>query len=179
MLVGETRDHETAEITIQTSLTGHLVFSTLHTNDAAGAVTRLLDMGVEPFLVASSVIGIMAQRLVRRICPDCKEPYHPDHDALLAMGIPKEEWESTVFYRGKGCEKCKFLGYRGRTGLFEIFPMSERIRELTVQRASASTIKQQALKEGMTTLRQYGWHVVRQGISTLDEVLRVTAEEDS
>jgi general secretion pathway protein E len=178
MLVGETRDTETAEITIRTSLTGHLVFSTLHTNDAAGAVTRLLDMGIEPFLVASSVIGVMAQRLVRRICPDCKESYHPDTDALLAMEVPKEEWEQTVFYRGRGCEKCKFLGYKGRQGLFEIFPMTERIKELTVERASASVIKQQAKKEGMSTLREFGWDVVKKGITTIDEVLRVTQEEE-
>jgi len=178
MLVGETRDTETAEITIRTSLTGHLVFSTLHTNDAAGAVTRLLDMGIEPFLVASSVIGVMAQRLVRKICPACKEPYHPEHDALIAMNIPKEEWKDIVFYRGRGCEKCKFLGYRGRTGVFEIFPMSERIKELTVERASASVIKHQAIKEDMLTLRQFGWQVVRDGITTVDEVLRVTQEED-
>jgi len=178
MLVGETRDTETAEITIRTALTGHLVFSTLHTNDAAGAVTRLLDMGIEPFLVASSVIGVMAQRLVRKICPHCKESYRPERDALIAMNIPKEEWEQTVFYRGRGCEKCKFLGYRGRTGLFEIFPMSERIKELTVERASASVIKQQALKEGMLTLRRFGWEVVREGMTTVDEVLRVAQEED-
>lgn len=178
MLVGETRDTETAEITIRTALTGHLVFSTLHTNDAAGAITRLLDMGIEPFLVASSVIGVMAQRLVRKICPYCKEAYKPEHDALIAMNIPRERWEQTEFYRGKGCEKCKFLGYRGRTGVFEIFPMNERIKELTVERASASVIKQQALKEGMTTLRQFGWEVVQQGITTVDEVLRVTQEED-
>jgi len=177
MLVGETRDTETAEITIRTSLTGHMVFSTLHTNDASGAITRLLDMGIEPFLVASSVIGIMAQRLVRNICSDCKESYHPERDALVAMGIPEEEWGKTEFFRGRGCEKCKFLGYRGRTGLFEIFPMSERIKELTVERASASVIKEQALSEGMITLRRFGWDIVKSGITTVDEVLRVAQDD--
>lgn len=178
MLVGETRDFETAETAIRTALTGHLVFTTLHTNDAAGAITRLLDMGVEPFLVASCIIGVMAQRLVRRICPNCKETYRPENDALLAMGIPKEEWDNTKFFRGAGCEKCKFLGYRGRIGIFEIFPMSEKIRELTVDRSSSSVIKQQALREGMTTLRQFGWDLVKEGHTTVDEVLRVTQEEE-
>jgi len=178
MLVGETRDYETAEITIRMALTGHLVFSTLHTNDAAGAITRLIDMGVEPFLVASSVIGIMAQRLVRRVCPTCKESYKPDVSELAAMRIPAEEGKDLVLHRGRGCEECKFLGYRGRQGIFEIFPMSEKIRELTVERRSATTIKQRALEEGMTALRQYGWNLVRKGVTTVDEVLRVAQEDE-
>jgi type II secretion system protein E len=178
MLVGETRDYETAEITIRMALTGHLVFSTLHTNDAAGAITRLIDMGVEPFLVASSVIGIMAQRLVRLICPSCKEPYSPDISELAAMRIPPEEGKDMTLHRGRGCEDCKFLGYRGRHGIFEIFPMSEKIREMTVERRPASAIKQRALEEGMTALRQYGWNLVRKGMTTVDEVLRVAQEDE-
>jgi type II secretion system protein E len=178
MLVGETRDYETAEITIRMALTGHLVFSTLHTNDAAGAITRLIDMGVEPFLVASSVVGIMAQRLVRMICPACKEAYSPDISELAAMRIPPEEGKDMTLYRGRGCEECKFLGYRGRQGIFEIFPMSEKIRELTVERRPASLIKQRALEEGMTALRQYGWNLVRKGLTTVDEVLRVAQEDE-
>jgi general secretion pathway protein E len=177
MLVGETRDYETAEITIRMALTGHLVFSTLHTNDAAGAITRLLDMRVEPFLVASSVIGIMAQRLVRLICPNCKEAYKPEFSELAAMGVPAEEMTDLVLHRGRGCEMCKFLGYRGRQGIFEIFPMSERIREMTVEHDSASKIKDQAIKEGMVTLRQYGWRLVRAGVTTVEEVLRVAQED--
>ena len=179
MLVGETRDYETAEITIRTSLTGHLVFSTLHTNDAAGAISRLLDMGVEPYLAASSVIGIMAQRLVRLICPECKEAYKPGPEEMAAMDLTPEEVKDLVLHRGRGCEACKFLGYSGRRGIFEIFPMSEKIRELTVERASASIIKQQALKEEMVTLRDYGWNLVLEGATTVEEVLRVAqADED-
>ena len=125
ILVGETRDHETAEIAIQAALTGHLVFTTLHTNDAPGAITRLVDMGVEPYLVSSSVIGVVAQRLMRRICPKCKEAYEPEHDLLAGLGLAEEQYKDVVYYRGKGCEHCKFLGYRGRTAIYEIMDMSE------------------------------------------------------
>ena len=177
MLVGETRDYETAEITIRTALTGHLVFSTLHTNDAAGAVARMLDMGVEPFLVASSVIGIMAQRLVRKICPQCKEEYKPKSETLLALGLKPDVGDRVKMYHGKGCEACKFLGYKGRVGIYEIFPISEAIRTITMDRKSASVIKEQALKEGMKTLRQDGWEKVKAGVTTIEEVLRVTQED--
>lgn len=177
MLIGETRDYETAEMAIRAALTGHLVFTTLHTNDAAGAITRLLDMGVEPFLVASSVIGMIAQRLVRTICPHCKEAYHPEHDILLAMGEPRERWDEIVLYRGRGCEACKFLGYRGRTAIYEVIPMTERIRELTVERRSASEIKKVAQANGMITLRAHGWERALRGITTVDEVIRVTQED--
>jgi type II secretory ATPase GspE/PulE/Tfp pilus assembly ATPase PilB-like protein len=177
MLVGETRDYETAEITIRTALTGHLVFSTLHTNDAAGAVARLLDMGVEPFLVASSVIGIMAQRLVRKICSQCKEVHKPRAETLLALGLKPEVGDRVTMYHGKGCEACKFLGYKGRVGIYEIFPISETIRSLTMERKSASLIKEQALKEGMKTLRQDGWEKVKAGVTTIEEILRVTQED--
>ncbi len=177
MLVGETRDHETAEITIRTALTGHLVFTTLHTNDAAGAVSRLLDMGVEPFLVASSVIGIIAQRLVRRICPNCKEIYRPDKADLLALSMPPELWEGVTLHKGKGCEACKYLGYKGRIAIYEIIPMTDRLRELTVAKCSASDIKKQAISNGMVTLRQYGWRKAKEGVTTLEEVMRVTQED--
>ncbi|HNT35438.1 MAG TPA: GspE/PulE family protein, partial [bacterium] len=177
MLVGETRDSETAEITIRAALTGHLVFSTLHTNDAAGAFTRLLDMGIESYLVASSVIGVLAQRLVRVICKSCKETCHPDPVQLEGMGLPRNMASELELYRGRGCEACKFLGYKGRTGIYEIIPISERVKELTMERASANIIKKAALDEGMKTLRQDGWLKVLNGTTTIDEVLRVTQED--
>lgn len=177
MLVGETRDSETAEITIRAALTGHLVFSTLHTNDAAGAFTRLLDMGIESYLVASSVIGVLAQRLVRVICNNCKEVCHPDPVQLEGMGLPRHMASELELYRGRGCEACKFLGYKGRTGIYEIIPISERIKELTMERASANILKKAALDEGMKTLRQDGWLKVLSGVTTIEEVLRVTQED--
>lgn len=176
ILVGETRDHETAEIAIQAALTGHLVFTTLHTNDAPGAITRLVDMGVEPYLVSSSVIGVVAQRLMRRICPQCKEAYQPEHDLLEGLGLMQEEYRNAQYFRGKGCEYCKFLGYRGRTAIYEIMDMTEDLRELTVQRVPASRIKQQALKEGMKTLRMNALEKIHTGESTLEELIRVTQE---
>ncbi|MGC9329609.1 MAG: GspE/PulE family protein, partial [Candidatus Hinthialibacter sp.] len=176
ILVGETRDHETAEIAIQSALTGHLVFTTLHTNDAPGAVTRLVDMGVEPYLVSSSVIGIVAQRLMRRICPSCKEEYKPDSDILRGLGITGPEYDNAKFYRGRGCEDCKFLGYRGRVAIYEIMKMTEDIRELTVERVPASQIKRLALKNGMKTLRMNALEKVLEGTSTIEELVRVTQE---
>lgn len=176
MLVGETRDFETAETSIQAALTGHLVFSTLHTNDAPGAITRLTDMGVEPFLVSSSVIGVVAQRLVRKICTECKETYRPDHDILVGLGLNTEEYRTATYYHGRGCESCKFLGYRGRCAIYEIMLMDEEIRELTVQRVPASQIKNQALLNGMKTLRQNALEKVLEGTTTIDELIRVTQE---
>ena len=176
ILVGETRDHETAEIAIQAALTGHLVFTTLHTNDAPGAITRLIDMGVEPYLVSSSVIGVVAQRLMRTICVKCKEEYRPEHDMLEGLGLLGTEYEGMKYCRGRGCEECKFLGYRGRTAIYEIMEMTEDIRELTVQRVPASRIKKQALKEGLKTLRMNALEKVHRGESTLEELVRVTQE---
>jgi general secretion pathway protein E len=171
ILVGEIRDRETAEVAINASLTGHLVFSTLHTNDSSGATTRLLDMGVEPFLVSSSVEGILAQRLVRTICPHCKESYEPDRDALPQdFEIQKGE----VLYRGLGCRECRRVGYRGRIGIYELMLMNDEIRELVVQRSSAGRIRQVAMKDGLRLLRQDGWDKVRSGATTCEEVLRVT-----
>lgn len=177
MLVGETRDQETAEITIRTALTGHLVFSTLHTNDAAGAIPRLIDMGVEPFLVASSLIGIIAQRLVRVICQHCKEPVQPAPELLLALGYREEETRGMTFFKGRGCEECKYLGYLGRSGIYEMIPITQEIRDLANKRASGADIKTVAMQQGMVTLRQYGWDRVKMGLTTVEELLRVTQED--
>lgn len=171
VLIGEMRDVETAEAGIQASLTGHLVFSTLHTNDAPSAFTRLIDMGIEPFLVASTVEGVMAQRLVRTICNECKEQYEP-HEVPSDFphnGVPVRLWH------GRGCRACRQSGFRGRTGIYELMVTGDTIRDLVVQRINASVIRKQALKEGMITLRQDGWRKVQQGITTIDEVARVTA----
>jgi type II secretory ATPase GspE/PulE/Tfp pilus assembly ATPase PilB-like protein len=172
ILVGEIRDLETAENAIQASLTGHLVFSTLHTNDAAGAYTRLVDMGVEPFLVASTVEAVMAQRLVRTLCNKCKEPFEPADDEL-PRDFPREKLSGPL-YRAPGCRHCRHTGYSGRIGLFELLVTTETIRQLAHDRATSWGIKQAAAKEGMYTLRQDGWHKVLTGRTTIDEVLRVT-----
>ena len=171
ILVGEIRDAETAEVAINASLTGHLVFSTLHTNDSAGANTRLLDMGVEPFLVSSSVEGILAQRLVRTICPHCKEAYKPDRAQLPPDFDLDPDQE---LYRGKGCRECRRVGYKGRLGIFELLMLNEELRELVVQRASASRIQQAAMNSGLRLLREDGWDKVRAGHTTPEEVLRVS-----
>jgi len=175
ILVGEIRDTETAEISIHAALTGHLVFSTLHTNDAAGAITRLIDMGIEPFLVSSSVNAILAQRLVRVICPKCKEPYKPNLRTLKELGVHGED-EEVILYRGKGCDACLNTGYRGRTGIFEFLVVDDTLRGLVLQTSDAATIKRAAMKSGMRTLREDGIRKVRMGITTIEEVLRVTGE---
>jgi general secretion pathway protein E len=176
IMVGEIRDHETAEIAIHAALTGHLVFSTLHTNDAAGAVTRLLDMGVEPYLVASSLIGAVAQRLVRRVCSSCAEPYVPEEESLHALGIAKSEWDAArpPFRRGRGCDRCTKTGFKGRVGLYEIFAVDEPIRRLTVSRASSSQMQDHAVKtQGMRILVGDGRLAVLDGKTTPEEVMRV------
>jgi general secretion pathway protein E len=174
-MVGEVRDIETARMAIQSSLTGHLVFSTLHTNDSAGAVSRLLDLGVEPYLVSSSLIAIIAQRLVRKVCPDCKEPAKPLPHELRELGLG----ESVVnnggkFFVGAGCERCFQTGYRGRTGIYEMMLIDEEVQNLIYKRESAGTIKRIALDEGLQTLRMDGARKVLAGITTISEVLRVT-----
>jgi general secretion pathway protein E/type IV pilus assembly protein PilB len=174
ILLGEIRDEETAEIAVQASLTGHLVFSTLHTNDAPSAPVRLIDMGIEPYLVASSVEMIMAQRLVRTICPDCRETYLEE---LAQLRDPIGEDLPDTFVRGRGCESCGHTGYQGRMGIFEILPITEPIRALILQRAASSQIRTEALRAGMRTLRQDGLRLVRQGLTTIDEVLRVSKDE--
>ena len=171
ILVGEIRDFETAEIAIQAALTGHLVFSTLHTNDAPSAFTRLLDMGVKDYLVASSVIGILAQRLVRTICPNCKEPYTPPVALLKAMGL--ESGEEISFWRGKGCEKCGYTGYKGRTGIYELLVVSDEIRNLVSEGVDSEKIKKTAISEGMVTLIENGIEKAKKGITTPEEVFRV------
>ena len=177
ILVGEIRDMETAEIAIQSALTGHLVFSTLHTNDSASAVTRLIDMGLEPFLVTSSVIGILAQRLVRQICPDCKEPYTPDEESLQSIGITPEMAAGKQVYRGAGCSTCIQTGYKGRSGIFELMLLDDRIKNLILKTSDANAIKRMAVKEGgMITLRQDGAKRVLDGTTTIEEVFRVTQQ---
>jgi type II secretory ATPase GspE/PulE/Tfp pilus assembly ATPase PilB-like protein len=176
MMVGEVRDFETAEITIRVALTGHLVFSTLHTNDAAGGVTRLLDMGVEPFLAASSVECFIAQRLVRIVCPKCRIEKKPDKEALKEFGVGNSG-SKVVVYEGKGCEACKFTGYKGRTAIYEFLPMNEDIRDLVLRRASSDQIKNKALELGMHTLRMDGWEKIKKGLTTVNEVIRVTKED--
>jgi type IV pilus assembly protein PilB len=176
ILVGEIRDLETAEIAVKAALTGHLVLSTLHTNDAPSTIGRLLDMGVEPFLVASSLIVTVAQRLIRCICPDCKEPLDLPPEALLDLGVPEEEIDDFKCYKGKGCSKCSNIGYRGRLSLFEVMPTTDEIQELTLRRAAANELKRAAIQSGMRTLRQSGIAKIKQGITTIEEVLRVTVD---
>ncbi len=178
IMVGEVRDLETAEIAIRASLTGHLVFSTLHTNDAPSAFTRLIDMGIEPFLVASSVEAVMAQRLVRTICKHCSREQKVERDYLLRVGFPEEDIETTRFWKGVGCEECRQLGYQGRTGIHELLIVTEAIRPLIMSRAPASTIAQRALEQGMRSLRSDGWEKVKKGTTTIEEVLRVTQTEE-
>jgi type II secretion system protein E len=181
ILIGEMRDLETAETAIQASLTGHMVFSTLHTNDSPSAFTRMIDMGVEPFLVASTVEGIMAQRLIRTICPDCKTSFAADI-LELPMDYPLPNGKNgppPTLYKGVGCRACRQGGYRGRTGIHELLVTGEQVRELVVQRVNAGVIRHEALKAGMVTLRQDGWRKVAAGLTTIDEVARVTAGDIS
>lgn len=175
MMVGEVRDFETAQIAVQVALTGHLVFSTLHTNDAASAVTRLLDMGIEPYLVSSAVEVFIAQRLVRKICPACKKEVTVPVASLKEAGF--EATQDAVVYEGAGCESCGFTGYHGRQGIFEFLMMNDRIRELIVQKAPAAKIKEEARRIGMKALLQDGWDKIQQGLTTVSEVVRVTKEE--
>jgi type IV pilus assembly protein PilB len=174
VMIGEIRDNETADIAVKAALTGHQVLSTLHTNDAAGAITRLDDMGIEPFLISTSVILSCAQRLVRRICPNCREEFRPEPEMLLKMGI---EDMDTVFYHGAGCDRCKRRGYLGRAPILEVLTVTESIRRLIIKRASAAVIKAQAASEGMKTLRVVGIDKAREGVTTLEEICRVTAED--
>ncbi|MFH1155007.1 MAG: type II secretion system ATPase GspE [Pseudomonadota bacterium] len=176
ILVGEIRDGETAQIAIQSALTGHLLFSTLHTNDSAGAITRLLDMGVEHFLLSSTLLGIMAQRLVRVICPKCKAPAEPDPRRLKLMNLTDGEAENVVFYEGRGCEYCHNTGFRGRIAIFEYLPVNELIRKEIIRRSDTDEIKRVAKTMGVRTLREDGWRKVKEGVTTLAEVLRVTLE---
>ncbi len=174
ILIGEVRDRETAEIAIQSSLTGHLVFSTLHTDDAASAVTRLIDMGIEPYLVTSSVIAIIAQRLVRVLCPKCKEPYTPDDESLLNLGMDKKKAGEVVFYRRGGCTACMNTGYRGRSAIFEILILDDAIKRTILKTSDANQIQETAERRGMATLLANGAKKVLEGTTTIEEVFRVT-----
>lgn len=174
ILVGEMRDLETAQIAIQASLTGHLVLSTLHTNDSPGAVTRLIDMGCEPFLVAATLEGVLGQRLLRRICPDCKVAYKPSAAVLAQIGLTPADIGGKEFYTGQGCDTCNDTGYKGRQGLFELLDMSDPIRELVAQRAATVVLKQKAQEMGMKTLREDGLRNIFEGITTIEEVLKYT-----
>jgi general secretion pathway protein E/type IV pilus assembly protein PilB len=178
-MVGEIRDEETAEIAIHAALTGHMVLSTLHTNDSPGAITRLLDMGVEPFLAASSIIGIMGQRLLRRNCPVCTEPAQESESALYSLSITPDDLKGHTLMRGKGCDRCQGTGFKGRTGLFELLVVDETIRKMTTERASASAIKNYATETlNMRTLLEDGRRAVLEGLTTPEEVLRVCQREE-
>lgn len=177
ILVGEIRDLETAEMAVHASLTGHLVFSTLHTNDSAGAVTRLVNMGIEPFLVTSSTIAILAQRLVRRICSHCKTELTPDPESLRELGVDPRQYADRTVYHGTGCSKCQDRGYFGRTGIFELMPMTPEIQDLTLQGADSNAIKREARRSGLRTLRIDGTRLVFDGVTTIEEVLRVTRDD--
>ena len=174
ILVGEMRDLDTAKIAIQASLTGHLVLSTLHTNDAAGAVTRLVDMGTQPFLVAASLEGILAQRLLRTICPDCRSPYEPSEAMLSQLGVAPHELGDKNFYTGSGCAACGESGYKGRAGLYELLNVTDPIRDLIIERAPSVVVKQKAIELGMTTLREDGLRCIYEGRTTIEEVLKYT-----
>jgi type IV pilus assembly protein PilB len=177
ILVGEIRDHETAEVAVQASLTGHLVFSTLHTNDAPSAITRLGDIGVPPFLIASSIIAIMAQRLIRVVCPKCKEPDKPDPGEIKAGGITPDQLSKATFMRGRGCNYCYHTGYRGRLGIFELLKMNAGIREMTFNRAPTQEIRRQSRLLGMRTLLEDGIEKALNGTTTLEEVLSICHHE--
>jgi len=177
IMVGEIRDFETAQIAVQAALTGHLVLSTVHTNDAPGTITRLIDMGIEPFLISSAVLLILAQRLVRKICTDCREPTKVHPQLLIDLGIPPDEVKSFPSYKGKGCPICNDTGYKGRIGLYEVMPMKEELKELVLSRASASEIKKEAIRLGMKTLRQSGIMKIKDGLTSIEEVLRTTIED--
>ncbi len=179
ILVGEMRDSETAEMGIQASLTGHLVFSTLHTNDAPSAITRMVDMGVPPYLVASSVIAILAQRLVRIICPKCKQPFSPSDTMLEAAGIPIELAQKATFMKGKGCSNCAKTGYRGRMGIYELMTMTSRIRELAFKGSSTQEIRKVAVANGMKTLFSDGIQKAMRGVTTIEEVIRNAKRVDA
>ncbi|MDX9980603.1 MAG: ATPase, T2SS/T4P/T4SS family [Lentisphaeria bacterium] len=176
IMVGEIRDVETAGMAIQASLTGHLVLSTLHTNDAAGAVTRLIDMGIEPFLISSTLVAVLAQRLIRRICPNCKEQYEPSDAELDAVRLTREQAAGSTFCHGLGCEICNNSGYKGRIGIFELLRATPAIQRMINDRKPTMTIRQQAMDEGMETLRQSGIRLIRQGVTTVEEVLTYTMD---
>jgi type IV pilus assembly protein PilB len=177
-MIGEIRDLETATIAINASLTGHLVFSTLHTNDAPSAIARLLDLGLEPFLVTATLEGIVAQRLVRKICNNCKTEYTPTEEQLMELELRPEDVAGQKFYYGKGCENCNNTGYRGRMGLYEIMTLDDDVRDMIIKHASTQVLRNEAKKRGMRTLRQGGLMAIYDGITTIEEVVRETLMEE-
>jgi type IV pilus assembly protein PilB len=178
ILVGEIRDYETAEIAIQSALTGHLVFSTLHTNDAPSSITRMLDMGVPSFLITATVEAILAQRLVRRICTECRTEFEPSDELLMELQLPIEQARRYSFYYGKGCARCNNGGYKGRCGLYELLIMTDEIRDMISANANVDEIRNYARTQGMTTLREAGLKLIFDGVTTIDEVVRETISED-
>ena len=174
IMVGEMRDLETAQISIQAALTGHLVLSTLHTNDASGAVTRLLDMGVEPFLISSSLLCVLAQRLIRTICKKCKSPFEPTDNQLQMLNLDPTDLGGKEFFYGRGCSSCHDTGYHGRRGIFELLTITDPVRELIDQSAATMVIRQKAIEDGMKTIREDGLRGIYDGDTTVEEVLRYT-----
>jgi type IV pilus assembly protein PilB len=174
IMVGETRDLETAQIAIQASLTGHLVFTTLHTNDAPGAVTRLIEMGVEPFLISSTLEAVLGQRLFRSICPNCRTPYEPKPVVLDQLALSRSDVGENKFYYGKGCDACNHTGYKGRKGIYELMKITDPLRDLINERAPTIVLKHKAIELGMVTLRQDGLRSVFAGDTTVEEVLKYT-----
>jgi type IV pilus assembly protein PilB len=174
IMLGEIRDLESARMAVEASLTGHFVFSTLHTNDAAGTVTRLIDMGVEPFLIASSLVGVLSQRLIRRVCPQCKTAYEPTDDDLKLLELEREDIGDHKFYYGKGCSNCNGTGYRGRMAITELLTMNSQINELVLKSSPTVVIRDKAREMGMMTMREDGIRAILQGLTTMEEVLRYT-----
>ena len=178
VLVGEIRDLETANISVQASLTGHLVLTTLHTNDAPSSIARLLDLGMEPFLITATLEGIVAQRLVRTICPRCREEFHPTEDMLMELDLTPEDVANRTFFHGKGCEYCRGTGYSGRVGLFEIMTLDDEMRDLIMQKRSTNVLREAARRRGMRTLRESGLLAIYDGKTTIEEVVGQTIAED-
>ncbi len=176
IMVGEIRDRETAEIAVQAALTGHMVFSTLHTNDSPSSFTRMIDIGVEPFLISSSLLGVLAQRLIRMVCNNCKKYFTPSREILKSMGVEEEAGKDVQFARGQGCQLCNKTGYKGRIGIYELLKVTPAIQELILKRTSADDIRAAAIKEGMVTLRQAAINKVFDGVTTQEEVSRITLD---
>ena len=178
ILVGETRDLETAEIAIQASLTGHIVFTTLHTNDAPSAITRLRDMGIPTFLITATIEGVLAQRLVRKLCVNCKTPYTPSPELIMELGLSLEEGASLPFFYGKGCDKCNNTGYKGRMGVFELLIMNDTLREMVVSEVSLDEFRNACRKFGMRTLRESGLKAIHEGLTSIEDIVRETILDD-
>jgi type IV pilus assembly protein PilB len=178
ILVGEIRDLETAQIAVQASLTGHLVFSTLHTNDAPSSILRLVDLGLETFLLTATIEAIIAQRLVRRICLNCKEEYAPTDEELMELQLKRSDVTGRTFFRGRGCEACNYSGFKGRRAIFEILTMDDKLRQLIMDGESTNVLREEARRRGMRTLRESGLMTIFEGQTTIDEVVRETVVED-